>query len=49
MAGELNCIADMLSRTVYHNQTRFDPAALMQCRRQFEFDLYGSNLRSLAP
>lgn len=42
-------IADMLSRTVYHNRTRLDPAALLQSRRSFDFDLYGNATCSLAP
>lgn len=39
----------MLSRTLEHNRTTLDPAALLQCRRQFDFDLFGSSLASLAP
>lgn len=31
------------------NHYRFDPAALLQCRYAFDFDLFGSPLRSLAP
>jgi hypothetical protein len=47
--GELNVIADRLSRTAHHNRVRFDEACLHQLRRRFHFDLFGSSLRSLAP
>lgn len=47
--GELNAIADRLSRTLQHNRVSFDPAALLQCKRSFDFDLFGSSVVSLAP
>lgn len=47
--GELNELADVLSRTVERNRYMLDPAALAQCKFTFDFDLYGSSLSSLAP
>jgi hypothetical protein len=47
--GELNTLADLLSRTVERNRYTFDPAALHQSKHKFDFDLYGSALHSLAP
>jgi|PlaIllAssembly_1097288.scaffolds.fasta_scaffold962763_1 hypothetical protein len=46
--GELNTLADVLSRTVERNRYTFDPVALHQCKKKFDFDLYGSSLYSLA-
>jgi hypothetical protein len=39
----------MLSRTVERNRYTFDPAALFQTKKRFDFDLYGSAVHSLAP
>ena len=47
--GELNSIADRLSRTVELNHYRLDPAALLQAPLHIDFDLYGSSLHALAP
>jgi hypothetical protein len=49
IVGELNTLADILSRTVERNRYTFDPVALHQSKRKFDFDLYGSALDSLAP
>ncbi len=49
IAGELNSLADILSRTVERNQYTFHPSALAQCKLRFDFDLFGSSLFSLAP
>ena len=47
--GELNTLADILSRTVERNRYMFDQVALSQCKKTFDFDLFGSSLNSLAP
>ena len=47
--GELNTLADLLSRTVERNRYTFDPAALFYSKKRFDFDLYGSAIHSLAP
>jgi hypothetical protein len=47
--GELNTLADLLSRTVERNRYTFDPVALYQTKKRFDFDLFGSALHSLAP
>lgn len=49
IAGELNSLADQLSRTVERNRYVLHPSALHSCRLRFDFDLYGSSLSSLAP
>ena len=49
IAGELNELADQLSRTVERNRYTLHPSALRSCKLHFDFDLYGSSLSSLAP
>lgn len=42
-------MADLLSRTVEHNRYVLHESALYRTKLKFDFDLYGSSLRSLAP
>jgi hypothetical protein len=49
IVGELNSLADILSRTVERNRYTFDPQALYYSRKKFDFDLFGSSISSLAP
>jgi hypothetical protein len=49
IVGELNTLADILSRTVERNRYVLDPTVLFQCKRKFDFDLFGSPIHSLAP
>jgi hypothetical protein len=47
--GELNSLANILSRTLECNRYTFDPVALYQSKKRFDFDLFGSAVHSLAP
>ena len=47
--GELNSLADLLSRTIEQNRYTLRPTALASCKLHFDFDLFGSAASSLAP
>lgn len=49
ISGELNQLADHLSRVVYHNRFALCTRWLSQHAGRFAFDLTGDSLRSYAP
>ena len=49
ISGELNSLADQLSRTVERNSMSIDRSVLKSVFGAFYFDLYGSALASYEP